>query len=62
MKTHALMTGQPTEAARLPEVHKDLLAEPLAGTPATVELRTPLWFNSATSTGRTLDMRRDLSV
>jgi uncharacterized protein YecE (DUF72 family) len=126
VKAHALMTGQPTEVARLPEAlvdelpaalaekpriyakdlplelydavwdhfidalsplresgklggillqyprwflptpaNKDLLAESaarLAGIPATVELRNRLWFNSATSTGWTLDMLRDLGL
>ena len=50
----------------LPEpASKALLAQSaarLAGIPATVELRHRLWFDSATSTGRTLDMLRDLGL
>jgi uncharacterized protein YecE (DUF72 family) len=126
LKAHALMTGQPTEVARLPEAlvkalppavaaksrvyakdlpdeltdavwahfidalapldeqgklggvllqyprwflptpaNKQLLAEAatrLAGIPATVELRNRLWFNSAKSTGWTLDLLRELGL
>ena len=126
VKAHALMTGQPTEVARLPEDLVELLpkataakkkiyakdlppelydavwtyfidslsplhetgklggillqyprwflptpenkqflaesAERLAGIPATVELRNGMWFNSAKSTGWTLDMLRDLGL
>jgi uncharacterized protein YecE (DUF72 family) len=126
VKAHALMTGQPTEVARLPEglvealpadvakktrvyakdlpddlldavwahfidalapleeqgklggillqyprwflpnpANKHLLAEAatrLAGIPATVELRNRLWFNSARSTGWTLDLLRELGL
>ena len=125
-KAHALMTGQPTEVARLPRglvellpkavaaktriyakdlppdlddavwthfidalspltetgklggillqyprwflptpENKDLLAEAamrLAGIPATVEFRNRLWFASAASSARTLDMLRDLGL
>ena len=126
VKAHALMTGQPTEVARLPEdlvemlpkavaakkkiyakdlppdlydavwthfidalsplheagklggillqyprwflptpENKELLAQSaarLAGIPATVELRNGMWFNSAKSSGWTLDMLRDLGL
>jgi uncharacterized protein YecE (DUF72 family) len=126
VKAHALMTGQPTEVARLPEAlvdalpsavagkprvyakdlpddltdavwahfldalapleetgklggillqyprwflptpaNKQLLAEAatrLAGIAATVELRNHLWFNSARSTGWTLDLLRELGL
>jgi uncharacterized protein YecE (DUF72 family) len=126
LKAHALMTGQPTETARLPAglvehlpaevaaktkiyaqdlpaelndavwahfiealsplrevgklggillqyprwflptpANKALLADSakrLGGIPATVELRNHTWFNSARSTGWTLDMLRDLGL
>ena len=126
LKAHALMTGQPTEVARLPEALIDALppaaaskprvyakdlppelmdavwahfldalrpldeagklggvllqyprwflptpankrqlaeaAQRLAGIPATVELRNRIWFDSAASTARTLDMLRDLGL
>jgi uncharacterized protein YecE (DUF72 family) len=45
--------------------NKALLADAaarLAGVQGTVELRNRLWFNSATSTGWTLDMLRDLGL
>jgi len=45
--------------------NKELLAESaarLSGIAATVELRNRLWFNSATSTGWTLDLLRDLGL